>query len=132
MQNLTALLHTPLFQPAVDHLYNGILFSVAFHKETAAEYNLDYQSILTCWQDYYSGEPFITIHTSDTVALRDGQFLDIGVNNNTNQLELILLGKDKDHLALYARFDNLGKGAAGAAVQNLNLMLGFKETEGLL
>ena len=48
----------------------------------------------------------------------------------TDRLELTVCGHE-DHTIVTARFDNLGKGASGAAVQNMNLMLGFGETEGL-
>ena len=54
---------------------------------------------------------------SDRMADRDG-------------MELFVTGND-ERMLIYARFDNLGKGASGAAVQNMNLMLGFEETAGL-
>ena len=50
--------------------------------------------------------------------------------NGTNNLEIFVVGNDEQVL-LAARFDNLGKGASGAAVQNMNIMLGLDETKGL-
>jgi N-acetyl-gamma-glutamyl-phosphate reductase len=62
-------------------------------------------------------------------AVEDGQLGPAAVNG-TNLVELIVSG-NRDQILLTARLDNLGKGAAGAAVQNLNLMLGLDELTGL-
>jgi N-acetyl-gamma-glutamyl-phosphate reductase len=59
-----------------------------------------------------------------------GNFLNPTARNNSNDMDLFVFG-DTQRLVLCARYDNLGKGAAGAAVQNLNLMLGLEETTGL-
>ena len=50
--------------------------------------------------------------------------------NGTNNLEIFVFGND-DRILISARYDNLGKGASGAAVQNMNIMLGLPETTGL-
>jgi N-acetyl-gamma-glutamyl-phosphate reductase len=69
---------------------------------------------------------------NDTAALRDGAFLEPEVLNETNRLEVFVFANDAARQALLvARLDNLGKGASGAAVQNLNLMLGLPEATGL-
>ena len=57
-------------------------------------------------------------------------FLGATACNDTNRIELMVFASD-EHILLCARYDNLGKGASGAAVQNLNLMLGVEETAGL-
>ena len=59
-----------------------------------------------------------------------GGFLNATACNHTNQLQIMVFGH-AEQLLLIARYDNLGKGAAGAAVQNLNLMIGCDETRGL-
>ena len=59
-----------------------------------------------------------------------GNYLNPTERNNSNEMDLFVFGDD-ERLLLCARYDNLGKGAAGAAVQNLNLMLGLEETTGL-
>jgi N-acetyl-gamma-glutamyl-phosphate reductase len=74
----------------------------------------------------YSGQPFVTV----APTLGGGTlYSDWGVG--TNDLEITVSGNDESTL-ITARFDNLGKGASGAAVQNMNIMLGFEETKGLL
>ena len=66
------------------------------------------------YAEHFAGEPFVSVRPlNDTTALRDGKFLEPEALNDTNKL------------------DNLGKGASGAAVQNLNLMLGLPERESL-
>ena len=66
---------------------------------------------------------------NDDVELEDG-FLDPQAANDTNRVDVFVYGHN-DQIILVARLDNLGKGAAGAAVQNLNLMLQVTELEGL-
>ena len=61
---------------------------------------------------------------------REGSFLAANALAGTDRMEISVSGHEGQTL-IVARFDNLGKGASGAAVQNMNLMLGFRETEGL-
>ena len=69
----------------------------------------------------------------DRTQLRGGTFLDAKPANGTNEVQLFVFASDETREALLvARLDNLGKGASGAAVQNLNIMLGLPETTGLL
>jgi N-acetyl-gamma-glutamyl-phosphate reductase len=65
--------------------------------------------------------------------LRDGKFLDVLGVNGTNLLQIFIFANNATKEALLvSRLDNLGKGASGAAVQNLNLMLGLSESLGLV
>ncbi|MBQ1316341.1 MAG: N-acetyl-gamma-glutamyl-phosphate reductase, partial [Lachnospiraceae bacterium] len=61
----------------------------------------------------------------------EGGFLSAGAFAGRDDMEITVYGNE-ERLILTARFDNLGKGASGAAVQNMNLVLGFGETEGLV
>ena len=72
---------------------------------------------------------FRVLETHATTALEDG-FLNATACNDTNRIEIMLFG-NPEQMLLVARYDNLGKGAAGVAVQNLNLMIGVEETTGL-
>jgi len=80
--------------------------------------------------DHYAGQRFVEV-----VSLAEAEAmstLDPEALNNTNRLRLHVFGSEANQQArLVALLDNLGKGAAGAAVQNLNLMAGFDEGEGL-
>ena len=83
--------------------------------------------------EHFAGARFVAVRPlNDATALRDGNFLEPEALNGTNRLEVFVFANDVARQALLvARLDNLGKGASGAAVQNLNLMLGLPEDAGL-
>ena len=82
------------------------------------------------FNERYADEPFIDILPLNSSCMLDDGFLSPTHCNNTNKLQLMLFGHEQ-RVLLIARYDNLGKGAAGAAIQNLNLMTGSDETTGL-
>ena len=77
------------------------------------------------YQEFYGDSHFISVGNEES------GFISANVLNGTNSMELLINGND-EQLLLTARFDNLGKGASGAAVQNMNIALGLDETVGLL
>lgn len=115
----------PVFCPVVDDYYEGMATTIMLHNRylkgqpTAQELCL----ILAA---YYAGEQAVTVAPfraeDDTLAAN--------AFAGTDRLELTVSG-DHDRTIITARFDNLGKGASGAAVQNMNLMLGLGETTAL-
>jgi N-acetyl-gamma-glutamyl-phosphate reductase len=78
----------------------------------------------------YSGERFVRVGPVGGGDAPVEGYLTPVACNGTNDIELFVFGHD-EQILLLARLDNLGKGASGAAVQNLNLMLGFDEASGL-
>ena len=81
-------------------------------------------------EGYYAGEQFVrVVSAEETEAIGEG-FLSPLACNGSNRLEIFIFARGEQVL-LVARLDNLGKGASGAAVQNMNLMLGTEESEGL-
>ena len=128
MRRYTGTAWTPLFSPAVGHYHNGMVVQVGlFAGELGGAGARDVREVLA---ERYRGEPFVHVH--DAIAehgLEDG-FLSPTGRNGSNHLDLFVFGHDAQVL-IVSRYDNLGKGAAGAAVQNLNLMLGLPETLGL-
>lgn len=124
------LTHPPLFAPAVGAFLRGMLVHVPLHLSTLAK-KVDGVDLHAIYSAHFANEPFITVRPlNDTAALRDGNFLEPEALNGSNGLEVFVYASSTQAL-LVARLDNLGKGASGAAVQNLNLMLGLAETEGL-
>jgi len=83
--------------------------------------------------EHYAGERFVAVRPlNESSGLREGTFLEPEALNGTNRIELFVFANDDARQALLvARLDNLGKGASGAAVQNMNLMLGLPEDAGL-
>jgi N-acetyl-gamma-glutamyl-phosphate reductase len=122
----------PLFAPAVGYFRRGMLVHVPLQLAALprAASGGDLHAALA---EHYAGERFVTVRPlNDTAALREGTFLEPEALNGTNRLELFVFANDSARQALLvARLDNLGKGASGAAVQNLNLMLGLAEDAGL-
>jgi N-acetyl-gamma-glutamyl-phosphate reductase len=79
---------------------------------------------------YYDGQHFVRVIPLDTEAFLDNGFLTPTACNDTNRIDIFVFGNDKQVL-IASRLDNMGKGASGAAVQNLNIMLGVDESTGL-
>lgn len=124
------LAQAPLFSPAVGAFYRGMLVHVPLHLSTLAK-KVSGADLHAIYSAHFAGETYIDVRPlNDTAALREGQFLEPEALNETNRLEVFVFASDTQAL-LVARLDNLGKGASGAAVQNLNVMLGLREAEGL-
>lgn len=127
MQKHGALLHAPLFAPAVGRYAQGMIVEVPLQlwalpgKPKLAELHGALSAA-------YAGERFVEVASLDEAAAL--KTLDPEGLNNTNRMRLFAFGND-EQARLVALLDNLGKGASGAAVQNLNLMLGLDEAAGL-
>jgi N-acetyl-gamma-glutamyl-phosphate reductase len=122
MVSLCALETAPIFCPIVADFYSGMEVTVSlFAKElrgTAAD-------IRDLYRSYYSQG---LVHYDDT-ADADGM-LSAAAFSDRDDMQVSVHGND-DRIVLTARFDNLGKGASGAAIQNMNLLLGLPESTGL-
>jgi N-acetyl-gamma-glutamyl-phosphate reductase len=132
MHQHSGLESPPLFVPAVGDFEQGMLVQVPlplWMLDNPPSGELIHQAIA----DYYQAEKFVQVAPyQDPTLLRDGMFLDAMAMNGTNIVQLFVFANDTtQEVLLVARLDNLGKGASGAAVQNLNLMLGFPEELGL-
>jgi len=129
MTKFAKLENEPLFQPSVGHYHQGMLVSIPVFTDQF-EGTVSINDIYDCLQERFSQEACVNIHKpNDQDALQDG-FLDPQSNNHTNRLDIFLFGHERQIL-LISVLDNLGKGASGAAVQNMNLMLGMPELTGL-
>lgn len=127
MQLYSKLARRPVFVPSVGNFRQGMLVSVPLQLETlpGRPSGADLQTILA---RHYAGSSYISVMPLDNAAARGGR-LEPEALNETNKLELYVFASDKHRQAvLVARLDNLGKGASGAAVQNVRLMLGLAET----
>ncbi len=126
MQKRCGLKYAPLFAPAVARSYRGMIVDVPLMTDAMSNHpsSLAIRDALTA---QYSGSPIVRI-----VADFDEANVNIEHAADTDRLDLFVFANGDDtQVRLVAALDNLGKGAAGAAVQSLNLMAGLEETAGL-
>lgn len=117
----TGLTRRPIFVPSVGNFKQGMLVSVPLHLD-ALSGQPSIKDLETALANHFAGSNRVTV-VADAAKLTR---LEPEALNDTDKLELYVFGNDaKGHALLVARLDNLGKGAAGAAVQNLQLMLGL-------
>jgi N-acetyl-gamma-glutamyl-phosphate reductase len=116
----------PIFVPSVGNFRQGMLVSVPLQLDTlpGKPSGADLHATLA---KRYAGSTHVAVMPLESEAARSGK-LEPEALNETNRLELYVFASDKHHQAvLVARLDNLGKGASGAAVQNMRLMLGLAD-----
>jgi len=119
----------PLFSPMVANYYKGMLVHVPLFRDAELNGAAPAQ-VHALLADRYAGERFVRVLPFGSTDMLNNGYLNPTGANGTNDIELMVFGNDQQ-LLLIARYDNLGKGAAGAAVQNLNIMLGIDEQTGL-
>ena len=120
----TGLTRRPLFVPSVGNFKQGMLVQLPLHLDTLPG-KPSAQDLHEALQKHYAGSAWVSVE-----AATADQKLDAVALNDTNNMELRVFSNDAKadgfaHAVLVARLDNLGKGASGAAVQNLKLMLGL-------
>ena len=124
MQVICGLEHAPVFNPIVADFYKGMAVSVPMHSAWVGGRSA--QEVRDILADHYAGAQLVTV----TDHLVNEGMLAANTLAGSNRMEISVCG-NADRITIVSRFDNLGKGASGAAVQNMNLMLGFAEKAGL-
>ena len=123
LQVYSGLTRRPIFVPSVGNYFKGMLVSVPLHLDTLPG-KPGVRDLEACLEAHYAGSKRVKMIKADDASAKGGR-LDALALNGTDLLELRVFGNARHGQAvLVARLDNLGKGAAGAAVQNLCLMLG--------
>lgn len=127
----------PIFQPQVATFVQGMVVSIPLHYEWLAPGTTG-KKIHDALSKHYEGSNFVSVmplgegDIKEAGLLERGAFLRPDTLANTNKMQLFVFANDEaQQVVLCARLDNLGKGASGAAVQNLNIALGLEETTGL-
>lgn len=129
MQAVVGLQAPPLFVPVVGPFYRGMLVSLGLATSRLSR-RAGIADIHAAYTAKYAGEHFIRVMPLDTAPYLEDNFLSPLGCNGTNRVDIFVFGNDQ-HVLAVGRLDNLGKGASGAAVQNLNLMVGAEEAAGL-
>ena len=126
MQLYSRLTRRPIFVPSVGNFRQGMLVSVPLQLETLPG-NPGGVDLHAALAKRYAGSSYVSVMPLENAAFKSGK-LEPEALNETNRLELYVFASNKHRQAiLVARLDNLGKGASGAAVQNMRLMLGLAE-----
>lgn len=128
MQKISGLSRTPLFSPIIADYYSGMFVSLPFYADMLYGKQTPL-SIHEYMSEYFKGQRFIKVMPFGSEADTNGF---IGANNLSgwDGLQLFVTGNE-ERILLTTRFDNLGKGASGAAIQCMNVMLGCDEAKGL-
>lgn len=125
MQKVAGLKVPPVFSPILGDIYQGMATSVLLHNRLLRG-NPTAEDLCDMLSAYYEGQKLVSVAPFGGTTPR----LSANALAGSDRLEITVCGHEEQTM-LTARFDNLGKGASGAAVQNMNLMLGFDETAGL-
>ena len=129
MTRYSGLVHPPLFAPAVANGYRGMVVEVPLQLR-AMPGAPSLEDVHAALAEAYAGSPLVSVAPlSESAAMGQVELEHVGA---TDRLALFVFGHaDSGQARLVAALDNLGKGAAGAAVQNLNILAGLPETAGL-
>lgn len=129
MKAVTGLTMAPSFTPIVSDYYSGMVVSVPVFTELLSK-KMTLAEIRDFYAEYYKGQQFIhVLSAEETEAL--GGFLAGNGRSGWDGMDIIVTGND-ERVTVNARFDNLGKGASGAAIECMNLMLGVDGATGLV
>ena len=128
MQKITGLTRTPLFSPIIDDYYSGMVVSVQIYTDMLSKKE-SVESLLAYYTEYYKDQPFIKVAAADDEIAASGFIAGNGMSG-WDGLKIYVTGNE-DRIVISSQFDNLGKGASGAAIECMNLVLGCDMTKGL-
>lgn len=128
MQHVPGLANAPVFSPVVADYYCGMEVTLPLFASQLRIKNHPMEALRACLEAHYAGSPVVRVLSAEETE----QIAMIGSNNLAGHdgMQLMVCGND-ERMLLVARFDNLGKGSSGAALQCLNLMMNVPETTGL-
>lgn len=126
MVKMTGIVNAPCFSPVVADFYSGMVMTVPLHTSMLKN-GAGIEDVKKTLHQRYDNEPLIKVNDE---APESGKVYSNPMAGN-NGVEMYVTGNE-ERILLIASYDNLGKGASGAAVQNLNIVLGTEETAGLI
>lgn len=129
MMAVSGLSYPPIFCPSVGDFYNGMVVTVPVHLRTMAKKATPHD-VWEMFAEHYRDERFVKVMPFGAEGMPEEAEIFSNTLADTNMLQIFVYGND-DHVLLCSRLDNLGKGASGAAVQCMNIMMGIDEGTGL-
>lgn len=130
MQAVSGLKYKPMFNPMVCDYFSGMVVSVPLQVRTLNN-SVTAEQVHEMYRKHYDGANMIEVMPLMSAEEQKSFFLASNTLSGVNKLQVFVFGND-EQILLCARLDNLGKGASGAAVQCLNIMMGIDETTGLV
>lgn len=132
MKAITGLDREPLFTPVVDDYYSGMVVSFPLYTHLMKK-KAGPEEIRDAFAEFYKGEKFIKVMPfgSEADPEGDNNFFAANAYSGRDDAQIFITGNE-DRLLITSRFDNLGKGASGAAIQCMNIVLGLDESTGLV
>ncbi|WP_304509715.1 N-acetyl-gamma-glutamyl-phosphate reductase [Anaerotignum sp.] len=124
MQYVTGITTPPVFSPIVCDFYRGMETCIPLHSNLFLK-KVTKEALITLLKEFYKNSNFIKVTQEESGFLASNTMAD------SNGLTLYVEGND-ERMTIVSVFDNLGKGASGAAVQNMNIVLGLNETQSLI
>lgn len=129
IKKISGLEFEPIFNPYVCDYFEGMSVTVGLHSRLLSK-KVSAKDVQEMFAAHYEGSRFVQVAPLMGEGVLPEQFIPATAMNGTNNMQLFVYGND-DRIMITTRFDNLGKGASGAAVQCLNIMMGIDEGTGL-
>lgn len=130
MKAISGLTYTPMFNPVICDYYSGMTVSVPLQTRTLPNKTTP-EKVHEMLSEHYKNSKLVNVMPLMSADEQKSFFLAANTLSGTSKMELFVFGND-EQILLCSRLDNLGKGASGAAVQCLNIMMGIDETTGLV
>ena len=130
MKKIAGLEYEPVFNPYVCDYFQGMTVTVGLHARLLAK-KVTASDVWEMFAAHYDGCRFVKVAGFMGEGVLEEPFIPANTLAGTNMMQIFVYGND-DRIMLTSRFDNLGKGASGAAIQCLNIMLGIDEATGLV
>ncbi|MDD7404068.1 MAG: N-acetyl-gamma-glutamyl-phosphate reductase [Butyribacter sp.] len=128
MQKITGLKRAPLFSPIIDDYYSGMVVSVPLYTDMLQGRQTP-ETLQQYFAKYYADQKFIQVAGTEDEVIQSG-FLPGNGLSGWDGLKIYVTGNE-ERIVVSSQFDNLGKGASGAAIECMNLVLGCQEDKGL-
>ncbi len=130
MKKIAGLEYEPVFNPYVCDYFEGMTVTVGLHSRLLSK-KVTAKDVWEMMGEHYEGSNFIKVAPFMGEGLLNEPFIPANTLAGTNNMEIFVYGND-ERICLTSRFDNLGKGASGAAVQCLNIAMGIDERTSLI
>ncbi len=129
MKKIAGLSYEPIFNPYICDYFSGMSVTVPLHSRLLAK-KIGVRELREEFAEHYENCRFIKVAPPHGEGVLSGSMIPANTLRDTNEMQIFVFGND-ERICLCTRFDNLGKGASGAAVQCMNIMMGIDEGIGL-